>query len=81
MKVKLHTRMSGPDHNFEPGSIVDLPDDVAGHLVKTSQAANLEEYTDIAPRETAAKGKKGKKPVDAPQADDAEFTDTVNKGL
>ncbi len=42
MKVILRFGMAGPNGSHRAGSIVDLPDDVALHLLKTNQADRVE---------------------------------------
>lgn len=49
MKVKLLKRLAGPDGNFAPGTILDVPDPRAIELVSSASAI----YAEAEPIETA----------------------------
>lgn len=50
MKVRLLQRMAGPDGNFAPGTVLDLPDAEAQQLIRGRSAIAV----DLPPIETTA---------------------------
>ncbi len=64
MKIRLKTLMAGPDGVFQPGSVIDRPNEEAEALISAGYAECLEPRIETA---TTEPGTRAVKPVPRPR--------------